>query len=314
VSRIQQYLRSVAKRCRPLPIFGFPGSYLKRATMHISHAAFILIFAISSGAAHGQTNPGTPAAGGAQIGPPQTKTSATVASPATSAAPVSPPSSFLKPSLAAVQDTLNNLRLDKWKKGSVRDEAGDHINSLLKDLQTNLPPLIATADAAPASVSQAIPLTKHLDAFYAVMLRVEEAARVSAPSDQISQLQQSLLQLNQSRLALDDQLQAQAAAQEKQVVDLQATLKVQQQALAQAKAQAAAPPPPCKPPAPAKKKPVTKKLAPATNASGAASPTKPAAGQQQGQQSQPQGQKGQQAPPQGQKGQQAQPQGQKTPQ
>ena len=305
--------------------------------MYISPAAFIFMLA-SGSAALGQAAPaapqppapgpqpqaGQPQSGQPKSGSAQPSVAGPVPSPSLSPAPViNTPSSLLKPSLAGVQDTLNNLRLDKWKKGSVRDEAGDHVNSLLKDLQTNLPPLIAAADAAPASVSLAIPLTKHLDAFYAVMLRVEEAARVSAPSEQIAALQQSLLQLNQARLALDDQLQAQAAAQEKQLVDLQASLKVQQQAVAQAKAQAAATPPqPCKPPAPAKKKPVTRKPATGTTAPATGTPAKPSATQPPGQQGQPQGQKGQQTqppkgqqtPPPGQKGQQqTQPQGQKTP-
>jgi hypothetical protein len=203
---------------------------------------------------------------------------------------MNPPSSLLRPSLKAVQDMLNNLRLDRWKKGSVRDEASDHVDSLLKDMQTNLPPLLTAADAAPGSVSQAIPLVKHLDAFYDVLLRVEEAARVSAPAEQISALQQTMLQLNQSRLALDDHLQTEALAQEKQTVDLQASVKTWQQAAAQAKAQVAAipPPQPCKPATSAKKKPAVKKPAPAANAPNA--PAKPSAGQPQGQ-AEPQAQK-----------------------
>jgi hypothetical protein len=292
--------------------------------MHISSAAFILTFAIATSAASAQAAPGAaPADPQPQPAAAQPKNAIAVTAPGAPSAPINTPSSLLKPSLATVQDTLNSLRVDRWKKGSVRDEAGDHVTSLLKDLQTNLPPLIANADAAPGSVSQALPLTKHLDAFYAVLLRVEEAARVSAPSEQIPALQQALLQLNQARLALDDQLQTQAAAQEKLVADLQASLKVQQQAVAQAqaKAQAAAVPPPCKPATPAKKKPAAKK--PATNASGTNAPAtttpakpapagstpapgtsaKPSAGQTQGQQNQPQGQKQQQNQPQGQKGQ-----------
>jgi len=250
--------------------------------MHISPAAFILILAVS-GAAHGQPAPAaaSPATGSptTQAGPSQPTGNGTPQPQGAAPAPINTPSSLLKPSLAAVQDTLNNIRVDKWKKGSVRDEAGDHVSSLLKDLQNNLPPLITAADAAPASVSQAIPLTKHLDAFYAVLLRVEEGARVSAPGEQISALQQSLLQLNQARLALDNQLEALAAAQEKQIVDLQASLKTQQQALAQAKAVAATPPPPCKPVAPPKKKPAAKKPAanaPASTTPGTTTPAKPA--------------------------------------
>ena len=244
--------------------------------MHISSAALILMLAVS-GPVFGQAAPAAappPAVGAA----PQAGPSQGAGAPGAAPAPVNTVSSLLKPSLTTVQDTLNSLRIDKWKKGSVRDEAGDHVGSLLKDLQTNLPPLIAAADSAPSSVSLAIPLTKHLDAVYAVLLRVEEAARVSAPGDQVPPLQQALLQLNQARLALDNQLEVQAVSQEKQLADLQAALRTQQQALAQARAAAAVTPPPCKPPAPAKKRPAAKKPAPATSPA-----AKPPAGQQPGQ-------------------------------
>lgn len=273
--------------------------------MQISPIALLLIIAVSGGMGYGQPAGAAPAAG-PQTGPSPAKTSdSATAKGAAAPAPINPPSSLLRPSLKVVQDMLNNLRLDRWRKGSVRDEASDHVDSLLKDMQTNLPPLLTAADAAPGSVSQAIPLVKHLDAFYDVLLRVEEAARVSAPPEQISALQQTMLQLNQSRLALDDHLAAEAAAQEKQTVDLQASVKTWQQAAAQAKAQVAAipPPQPCKPATPAKKKPAVKKPAPATNAPN--TPAKPSPGQPQGQ-GKPQGQ----GQPQG----QTQPQGQKPPQ
>jgi hypothetical protein len=227
--------------------------------MQISHAALILTLAVAGGAVYGQ-DAGAPAGGTVQ------------APTATEATPVNTASSLLKPSLAAVQDTLNGLKLDRWKKGSVRDEAGAHVESLLKDLQTTLPSLVTAADGG--SLSQAIPLMKHLDAFYDVLLRVEEGSRVSAPGDQVGALQQSLLQLNQARLALDDHLQTDAAAQEKQVGDLQVALK-SASAAAETKPVVAAPAP-CKPVVPAKKKPVIKKPAatgtPSTTTPGAAAP------------------------------------------
>ncbi len=223
--------------------------------MQISQAALILTLAVAGGTVYGQ--PGglaAPPAGQTQgAGPGSTPDGG-----AGGAMPVNTPSSLLKPSLTTVQNTLNALKLDKWKKGSVRDEAGEHVESLLKDLQTNVPPLMTAADAAPQSLSQVLPLMKHLDAFYDVLLRVEEAARVSGPPDQLGALQQSMLQLNQARLAQDDLLQTQAAVQEKQVVDLQGALKSARADL-QAKANAVPAPVPCKPATPVKKKPTTKK-------------------------------------------------------
>lgn len=282
-----------------------------RAMMRFSPAAFLLMLVVSGGAADGQptTSAAPPGPQPAAVVPPTKAPAAPASAPAAPPATVQPPSSLLKPSLSAVQDTLNNLRLDRWKKGSVRDEASDHVSSLLKDMQNNLPPLLTTADAAPGSVSQSMPLMKHLDAFYDVLLRVEEAARVSAPSEQVSALQQTMLQLNQSRLALDDRLQTEAVAQEKATVDLLASVKTLQQTNAQYKTQiasAAATPPPCKPATPAKKKPAAKK--PAANAPATNTPAKPSGGQPQGQGQQNQGQKPQQGQPQGQKGQQTQPQ------
>ena len=272
--------------------------------MQFSPAAFTLILALSGVVSYGQPATSAPPSGPQPDSSAQPARTSAVPAPAPAAASVNPPSSLLKPSLGGVQDTLNNLRLDRWKKGSVRDEASDHVSSLLKDMQSNLPPLMATADAAPGSVSQTLPLMKHLDAFYDVLLRVEEAARVSAPSEQVTALQQTMLQLNQSRLALDDRLQTEAVAQEKATVDLLASVKTLQQSAAQSKAQekaAAATPQPCKPATPAKKKPAAKKPAPATNTPGANTPAKPAAGQSQaqpkGQQTPPQ--KGQSNPPQG---------------
>jgi hypothetical protein len=193
---------------------------------------------------------------------------------------VSTASSLLQPSLGVVQSTLNGLRTEKWKKGSVREEAEGNVQSLLKDMQTNLPPLLTAADGAPGELSKAIPLIKHLDAFYDVLLRVEEASRVVAPGDQVDDLQQAMLKLNQARLALDDHLAANAAVQEKQVGDLQVALKTARVDL-QAKAAVVATPVPCKPVTPAKKKPAAKKpataTAPATTTPPANTPGKPAA-------------------------------------
>ncbi len=230
----------------------------------------MLMLAVSGGASFGQAVPAA-------------------AVPPAASAPLTTASSLLQPSLAVVQTTLNGLKTEKWKKGSVREEAEGNVASLLKDLQANLPGLLTAADAAPGELSKAIPLVKHLDAFYDVLLRVEEASRVVGPADQVGDLQQAMLKLNQARLALDDHLAADAAAQEKQVGDLQAALKT---ARAAAVPQVVAAAVPCKPVVPAKKKAAVKKpaaAAPATTTPGAtttkpsSAPAKPASGQPSGQ-------------------------------
>ena len=190
--------------------------------------------------------------------------------PPAAAAPANAPavaavtaSSVLQPALTQTQATLGTIKLDKWKKGSVRDEAGQNVAALLHDLQGNIPALMTAADAEPTALSRSLPLMKHLDAFYDVLLRVEEAARVSAPGDQIAALQQTMQDVNKARNTYDDQMQAYAATHEKQLFNLQTELKAQQEAAAQAKQTTAATPAPCKPATPARKK---KKAATGTTA------------------------------------------------
>ena len=209
--------------------------------MQISRGTFIAFMVFAPAILHGQ--PGAPAA----------------ATPATETAPVTP-SSVLQPALNTMESTLTSLKIDKWKKGSIREECGDNVNDILKDLKTNLPPLMADADSAPGALSKSIPLMKHVDALYDVLLRIEEGARVSAPGDQVDQLETALKQFGIARIQLYDSMAQQAAVHEKHVSDLQAAIKAQQAAAEEHKAAPAAAPAPCAPPKPAaRRKHVTRK-------------------------------------------------------
>lgn len=233
--------------------------------MGIPAAALILTLLIPAGAVFAQAaNPDS------QSGS-QPPTSPQAAAPAATTAPVAA-SSLLEPALTLTQNTLAGLKLDKWKKGTVREEAEANVSSLLNDLQTNMPPLLSAADGAPGDLSKTIPVLKHLDAVYDVLLRVEEASRVVAPAEQISALQQALLDVNKARMALDDQMTAQAASQEKQLVDLQASLRTEKETEARElkTASETKATTPCKPEAPAHRK---RRTAPAKKTT-----TQPAAG------------------------------------
>ena len=184
------------------------------------------------------------------------------------AAPVVAPSVVLAPGLDAVQSTLNTVKTDRWKRGTVRDEASADIGSIVSDIQVKLPPLLKDADAAPGTVSKTIPVARNVDALYDVLLRVVEASRVAAPDDQVVQLQQALVTLGNARLALSDRLQNSAVALEKQVADLQKIVQSQAANIAISSAPIVIP---CATPQPRKttKKPVTRKPAakPATPSS-----------------------------------------------
>jgi hypothetical protein len=182
------------------------------------------------------------------VAPAAPRIAAPAGPPAPAAPLLPPPSGILQPSLDAVQQTLGSLRVERWKKGSIRDEASADIHSLVTDMQTNLPPLLKDADGGPGALSKVLPLAKHVDALYDVLLRVVEAARMSAPDDQANDLRQALGTLGTARLALDDRMQQTATTQEKQIADLRVTVEKQ------ATFKCPAPPPaPACPQAPAKK-------------------------------------------------------------
>ncbi len=201
--------------------------------MCTKHAVLILALAFSASTLHGVQSPA--------------KDATTQAAPAAAL----PPSGLLQPSLDSVKRTLEAVKVDKWKRGSVRDEAGANISSILHDMQSNLPPLLTSADAAPETISKTLPLSRHVDALYDVLLRVVEAARVSAPADQVATLEQTLVGLSKARLTLDDRMEETAAAQEKQIIELQSNL--QKQIAANAAVKPAPPPPACESPVPARK-------------------------------------------------------------
>jgi len=163
------------------------------------------------------------------------------------------PSDILQRSLDEVRITVGEVKLDKWKRGNVRDEAGTNVDAIQRNMQSTLPALLKEADAAPGTLSKVLPLSRNVDALYDVMVHLVEQARVSGPGDQAGQLQEAISDLEKSRVMLDEQIQKTADAQEKQVIELRTTVQKQEASL-----RAAATPPPAPkcpaPPAPAKKK------------------------------------------------------------
>jgi len=223
--------------------------------MQVSHVVFIAGLSLSFGLV-----------GSAQSTP------ASAAAPV--AAPASAPSALLQPSLDTVLQTVTAVNLEKWKRGTVRDETGGHITAIQHDLKGTLPPLLQAADANPGTLSRVLPVTRNTEALYDVLLSVVEAARISAPADQVTPLEQALSGLGNARKTLDDRLQEIAAAQELETSGLRKTVQTLTAARAAA---AAAPPPPAKPcPAPAPARKPRKKTPAATPPVAAPAPAKPA--------------------------------------
>jgi hypothetical protein len=151
------------------------------------------------------------------------------ATPATAqtGAPVVPVSTQLQPALNSVKQMVNTVRVDKWKRGNIRDEAAQNMSQIQRDIDVTLPPMLRDADTAPASLSKLLPISRNISALYDVLLRVVEASRVAGPDEQVAQLQQALVTLGDARLAFSDRMQASAAAMEKQVSDLRTTVQSQ---------------------------------------------------------------------------------------
>lgn len=147
--------------------------------------------------------------------------------PQAAAARVAPvPSAIMQPALDLLDQAIGTLRPDKWKASdAVRDDAAANISSIRRDLDATLPQLLATADGAPASVTQVLPAYRNIEALYDVVLRVAEAGRLSAPGDQRSALEEARGKLESARRALGDRIQAAALAREQQVHSLQAALR-----------------------------------------------------------------------------------------
>lgn len=173
--------------------------------------------------------------------------------PAVAAAPPAPvaPSATLQPALDAVRHALLSTYPDRWKRGTIREEASGNINDILRDIETNVPPLMHTADADPDAVSKVLPLAHHVDALYDVLLRVVQASRVVASGDQVDRLQSALVTLGNARITLENQLEQAAVAQEKQIASLHHSSDEQKAQLAALRA--LPPPPPCNPPKPVKR-------------------------------------------------------------
>jgi len=186
--------------------------------MRISHIAFIL--GILSAPCAGYALQA--ATGGAQNSP----TTAAAPKPNAPAGQVTP-SGLLQPALDTLGQTLGAVKLEKWKGGSVRGEAAPNISSIQRDLKSTLPSLIKDADTAPGAMSKVMPVSRNVDALYDVLLRVVDGARVAAPVEQVNALQDAMVGLEKARKALDERLLEMAAAQEKQVSDLQVALKTQ---------------------------------------------------------------------------------------
>jgi hypothetical protein len=181
------------------------------------------------------------------------------------------PSAVMRPAIESLRQALLTIRPERWKTSSqITGQSTSDVGSIERDLDTTLPPLLSSADAAPASTTQLLPAYRNVDALYDVVVRVTQTAILAAPTQQSMALQQATAALQQSRRDLGDLLDAAAQSNERELHDTQALLRTIQ----------AAPPPPAPvcppPPAPPVKKAkprVKPKLKPAASTAATAPAT-----------------------------------------
>jgi hypothetical protein len=143
------------------------------------------------------------------------------AQPATPSPSVVAPSSILQPALSGVQSTTAGLNISKWKApGSVRQAAQQDVDSIQNDLGRTLPNLLASADAAPASIPPSFAVYRNVDALYDVLLRVSETAYLAAPENEASAVADALQRLETARTQLGDSILGMSQRQEAQIVAL----------------------------------------------------------------------------------------------
>lgn len=153
------------------------------------------------------------------------------------AQPAPKPSDILHPALNQVSQTVVALNISRWKAPSeVRAATQQNVDSIQRDLNSTLPGLLATADAAPASVSAVFPVYRNIDALYDVLLRVSQTAVLAAPENDAGSITNALSRLESARGELGNAILGASKNAEDESVKLRTAL---QQAIA---AKAAEPP------------------------------------------------------------------------
>ncbi len=214
----------------------------------------------------------------AQSSPPQSGSTAPSAAPQSETV-----SALVQPSLDGARATVGSLQMEKWKRGPMRDEATANIVSIRRDID------IHAAGSAEKTPMQIVPRPARRCPSPATSTRsMTYCCGWSMP---LALLRPAISSLRCKRrwpisrrrgTPLDDRIQTGAAAQEKQIGDLQVALKAQAKPAPACPVVPAAPAPApasAKKPAPKKRKPVAKPATtpPTTNSQPAnAQPNAPA--------------------------------------
>lgn len=140
------------------------------------------------------------------------------------------PSVLVKSATDPLRATLPALHPERWKADkTVRGVAAANVAAIQHDLDATLPGLLTAADARPGGLVDLLPLNRNLGALYDVLLRVDLVAEAAAPREELAGLANSMRSLEQVRRDMNDRLEQNAVAQDRQVANLQAALNARAQ-------------------------------------------------------------------------------------
>ena len=149
-------------------------------------------------------------------------------------ADLSAPLAALKDLSSEITGTLDSTHWQKWKLKPEQKDADDRaLTSLHRNLDQVLPPLMDAAQKNPASVPAGLAVYRNVNAFYNVLLRLEQTAEFIAKDD-AQPLNDELARLEIVRNALADQLTRMARQQESDLTAARAELAEQREAAAAA--------------------------------------------------------------------------------
>ena len=143
------------------------------------------------------------------------------------------PAGDLAPTLARLERAsqatvaaLGDMRIDRWKTSADgKRDAERNAQSVVRNLNSALPALIAAARNAPDSTSAAFKLYRNLNALYDVMSGLGESAGAFGSDRDFRALGEQLRVLDDSRTALANRLEARTAQQEADIARLRDSLR-----------------------------------------------------------------------------------------
>jgi hypothetical protein len=120
---------------------------------------------------------------------------------------------------------VTSVEVHRWKvPGDVKDTTTADIQSIVRDLASTLPGLVAQAQASPASIAPAFAVYRNIDALYDVLLRVTETATLAGSQQEAQRLESARADLQTRRSQLGNALLSSATTQDLNVVQLKNSL------------------------------------------------------------------------------------------